>query len=114
MYAVRAYPEGEAFADQGYLLTLESRLQLNAPKAVVPGQLQLIGFLDIGTVQANKSPWTTGENRRTLSGAGVGLNWSQPQDYVVRAYYAFKLGNSKAQSAPDANGRFWVQGVKYF
>jgi hemolysin activation/secretion protein len=114
MYGVRAFPEGEAFADQGYLFTLESRLQLNSWKAVLPGQLQIIGFVDTGTVRANQTPWTAGDNRRTLSGAGIGLNWSQPQNYMVRAYYAFKLGNQTAQSAPDAKGRFWVQGVKYF
>lgn len=114
MYGVRAFPEGEAFADKGYLLTLESRLQLNALKGVVPGQMQLIGFVDTGTVHANQKPWTTGDNRRTLSGAGIGVNWFQARDYMVRAYYAFKLGNEIAVSAPDAKGRFWVQGVKYF
>lgn len=114
MYGVRAFPEGEAFADQGYLLTLETRFQLNALEGALPGQLQLIGFVDTGTVHINKTPWTAGDNRRTLSGAGVGLNWSQARDYMVRAYYAFKLGNEIAQSAPDSKGRFWVQGVKYF
>ncbi len=33
---------------------------------------------------------------------------------MVRAYYAFKLGDEAATSAPDASGRFWLQAVKYF
>ena len=62
----------------------------------------------------NKNPWSTGDNRRTLSGAGVGLTWSDTNNFLVRAYYARKLGNDLATSAPDKSGRFWIQAVKYF
>ncbi len=115
MYAVRAYPEGEAYADQGYLLSLEARLDMPGFSAAQSGQLQLIGFVDTGTVTLNKNPWTDGTNRRTLSGAGIGLNWTDNANgVVVRAYYARKLGTEVATSAPDAAGRFWIQAVKYF
>ncbi|MES2757374.1 MAG: ShlB/FhaC/HecB family hemolysin secretion/activation protein [Pseudomonadota bacterium] len=115
MYAVRAYPEGEAYADQGYLLSLEARVELPRFSATQTGQLQLIGFVDTGSVTLNKNPWTDGSNRRTLSGAGVGLNWTDhTNNFVVKAYYARKLGNEMATSAPDKSGRFWIQGVKYF
>lgn len=114
MYAVRAYPEGEAYADQGYVLTLEGRLLLPRFAAHPSGQLQLIAFADAGSVRTNKNPWTTDSNRRTLSGAGVGLNWTVANDFFIKAYYARKLGNDSATSAPDASGRFWVQAVKYF
>ena len=108
MYGVRAYPEGEAYADQGYVLNLEARMALSA-------RMQLVGFVDHGSVTTNKNAWTTGSNRRSLSAAGVGLNWSDPaNDIGIKAYYAYKLGNDKALSAPDAAGRFWVQAVKYF
>jgi hemolysin activation/secretion protein len=80
----------------------------------MPGQLQLIAFVDTGTVTVNKNPWATGPNRRTLSGAGVGLNWSATNNFIVKAYYARKLGSEAATSAPDASGRFWIQAVKYF
>lgn len=115
MYAVRAYPEGETYADEGYVLTLEARLQLPKFSERLPGQMQLIAFVDTGSVSINKNPWPgAGPNNRTLSGAGVGLNWSDPNNFMVRAYYAFKLGNEVATSAPDASGRFWIQAVKYF
>ena len=114
MNAVRAYPEGEAFADQGYVLTLEARKQLPKLSEQIPGQLQLVGFVDTGSVTLNKNPWTTGDNRRTLSGAGVGLIWSENNNFLVRTYYARKLGSGTAISAPDKSGRFWIQAVKYF
>ena len=113
MYGVRAYPAGEAYADQGYVLTLEARLRLPTPDQF-PGQMQLIGFIDTGSVTTHKNPWDAGDNRRTLSGAGVGLNWSDTNNFLVRALYARKLGNEAATSAPDKSGRFWVQAVKYF
>lgn len=114
MYGVRAYPEGEAYADQGYVLNLEARLQLPKFSDTMPGQLQLIGFIDTGSVTVNKIPWMAGPNRRTLSGAGVGLSWSDTNNFMVRAYYAFKLGDEGATSAPDKSDRFWIQAVKYF
>jgi hemolysin activation/secretion protein len=109
---VRAYPEGEAYADQGYLLNVEARMAL--PEFAIPGQLQVIGFVDTGTGNLSRDPWGTGRNRRTLSGGGLGLNWYEATGFTVKAYYAHKLGNAVATSAPDADGRFWINAVKYF
>jgi len=114
MYGVRAYPEGEAYADQGYVLNLEARWQLPKLSTSLPGQMQLIGFIDTGRATLNKKPWTTEPNTRILSGAGVGVNWSEVNNFMVRAYYAFKVGDEAATSAPDKSGRFWIQAVKYF
>lgn len=115
MYGVRAYPEGEAYADQGYVLNLEARLQVPQFSNYMPGQLQLIGFVDVGQVTINKNPLpNSGDNQRTLSAAGVGFNWYDTNKFMVRAYYAVKLGNEDALSAPDKSGRFWIQAVKYF
>ena len=114
MYGVRAYPEGEAFADQGYVLSLEARLQLPKLTDQMPGQMQLVAFVDTGSVKTNINPWTVGPNERTLSGAGVGLTWIDVNNFSLKAYYAVKLGDGVALSAPDASGRFWIQAVKYF
>ncbi len=115
MYGVRAYPGGEAYADQGVVLSLEVRADLPGFQAMPSGQLQLIGFADTGSVTLNKNPWTAGSNHRTLSGAGIGLNWTDSSNgVVIKAYYARKLGNEVARSAPDSPGRFWVQAVKHF
>lgn len=114
MNAVRAYPEGEAYADQGYVLTLEARMQLPKFSEQMPGQMQLIGFVDTGSVTINKNPWFAGPNSRSLSGAGVGITWAENNNFYVRAYYARKIGSAAAISAPDKSGRFWIQAVKYF
>ena len=113
-YAVRAYPVGEAYSDEGYVATLEARLLLPKFSERMPGQMHLVGFADTGTVTRYKNPWTAGENRRTLSGAGVGLTWADYNNFVVNAYWAHKLGNAEATYAPDKSGRFWIQIVKYF
>ncbi|MFC2991285.1 ShlB/FhaC/HecB family hemolysin secretion/activation protein [Halomonas tibetensis] len=116
MNGVRAYPQGEAFADEGYLATLEARLLLAGLSAQVPGNVHLIGFVDAGSVTVNKDPWgnDNADNDRTLSGAGVGVNWVDYNNFSVKSYYAHKLGSEDATSAPDSDGQFWIQLVKYF
>lgn len=114
MYAVRAYPVGEAYADQGYVLNLEVRLLLPKIYTQMPGQMHLVGLVDTGTVTINANPWTDENNSRTLSGAGGGFTWQENNNFLLRAYYAFKLGSEEATSAPDKSGRFWIQVVKYF
>lgn len=111
--AVRAYPEGEAYGDRGFVLTVEARYTLPLVHAV-PGQVQLVGFIDTGAVTLSRNPWSAGRNSRRLSGAGVGLNWSVGRDLNLKAFYAHKVGNAAATSAPDASSRLWIQAVKYF
>ena len=113
MYGVRAYPAGEAYADEGYLLTLEARKQLTLPQSVL-GRVQLIAFVDAGAVKLSHSPWADGTQKRHLSGAGLGVHWTYANDYSLKAFYARKLGSENALSGPDKSGRFWVQAVKYF
>lgn len=112
-YGVRAYPVGEAYADEGYIVNLEARYRLPTP-AALPGQVHLIGFVDTGTVTINENPWLAGPNRRTLSATGIGLNWADYNNFSVSATWAHKLGNARATSAPDSDTRFWVHAIKYF
>lgn len=114
MNGVRAYPEGEALGDQGYLVNLEARVRLPKFSERVPGQTHLIGFIDAGNVTINKNPWSAGLNSRQLGAVGIGASWEDPGRFLVRAYYARKLGSETAISAPDRSGRFWIQAVKYF
>lgn len=111
---VRAYPEGEAWGDQGYVLSVEARWLLPQFSPNQLGQVQLLAFVDTGTTTSHKKPWYSDSNRRTLSGAGVGVNWVDPNNFAVKVMYAHKLGNAETLSAPDKSGRFWVQLVKYF
>ena len=106
-YGVRAYPQGEASGDEGLLFTGELRYLANA-------NLQLIAFLDAGSVTLNKNPWDSAVNHRSLLGAGIGVAWSRARDYSIRLDYAWKLGSEMAVSDTDKNGRFWFTGTKYF
>lgn len=113
-YGVRAYPEGEAYGDQGYIATAEARLMLSDWAPDFPGQLQLIGFVDTGGVDYAKDPWFTGSNHASRSGYGGGLVWMAPENFTARASYARKIGDTAATSAPDRDGRFWFQVTKTF
>ncbi len=112
--AVRAYPEGEAYVDDGVRLRLEARWLVRQLPAYVPGQLQAVGFFDSGTGRPNRDAWDATPNRRTLSAGGIGLNWFGASRFVVRANYAHKIGAAAATSAPDSSGRFWINAVTYF
>jgi hemolysin activation/secretion protein len=123
---VRAYPQGEAPGDEGYLLNVEGRYDLPGVSSL--GNLQFIGFLDSGWVKLHKSPWTgwnAGQpgypNTYRLSGLGLGLNFYKATSFSVRASYAWKLGNNPGRDINNRdsdntsdNGRFWVQAVKWF
>lgn len=113
-YAVRAYPEGEAYGDEGYVANLEARYLLPDFTNALPGRVQLVGFVDIGAVTVAKNPWFAGSNSEHRSGYGAGLIWSDRNDFLVTASYARKLGDQEATSAPDRSGRLWVQFVKLF
>jgi hemolysin activation/secretion protein len=110
---VRAYPEGESYGDQGYVATLEARLLLTDLSERVPGDVQLTAFVDTGSVTFSKSPWYSGTNEATRSGIGVGLIWSDANDFEVTVAYAHRI-STPATSAPDRFGRIWIRGVKYF
>jgi hemolysin activation/secretion protein len=112
-YGVRAYPEGEAYGDEGYIATIEARARLPRVFETLPGRFELIGFFDTGGVRFSKNPWFPGNDTATRSGAGVGLNWVDDRDFLVRLSYAFRL-TGPATSAPDRTGQFWFQVVKFF
>ncbi|WP_442680880.1 ShlB/FhaC/HecB family hemolysin secretion/activation protein [Sphingomonas sp. ASY06-1R] len=113
-YAVRAYPEGEAYGDTGYVATIEPRLNLDRWTPGLPGHFQLIGFIDTGEVRYAHNPWFVGSNHARRSGYGGGVNWYGPHGLALRASYARRLGNEAVTSGPDRSGRFWFQISKLF
>jgi hemolysin activation/secretion protein len=113
-YAVRAYPEGEAYGDEGYVATLEARLMLDQWTQPLPGQFQFIAFVDAGEVDLAHDAWFPGSNQARRSGGGIGLNWFGPHDLIVRASYARRFNDQRSTSGPDETGRAWFQVVKLF
>ena len=119
-FGVRAYPNGEAAGDEGMLLNLELRYDIQSA-------LQLSAFVDHGEIRLHKNEWpgwqgagTGVGNRYALSGLGIGLNWNRPGNFLVRASVAQPVGENPGR---DANGndsdntknriRLWFQAVKY-
>ena len=108
---VRAYPQGEASGDIGYLTRIESRWLLPLKKQ--DQSLQFATYLDHGAVRINKSGGNA--NYRKLQGVGIGLVWSRKDDWFLRADYAWRLGAEQPKSdTSHANGHFWIQGGVYF
>jgi hemolysin activation/secretion protein len=122
---VRAYPQGEAAADEGTLLNLEARYSVPG----YDGNLQLIGFIDTGYVRLHNKTWTGWQpigkpnfpNSYNLSGIGFGANLFKASDYFIRASVAWKLGSNPGADASgrdsdntNNSGRFWLQASKQF
>lgn len=104
-YGVRAYPQGEATGDQGWMTNLEVRYDINP-------QWQVYGLLDHGEVKRNKNPWTAGDNDRSLSGAGLGVRWNMGGLHL-NGTLATPIG-SEDSTIDDRNPRAWVQLVWVF
>lgn len=113
-YGVRAYPEGEAYGDTGYIATGEVRLMVSDWAHSFPGRVQLFGFVDAGQVDYAHRPWFAGRNTETRSGFGGGVAWMTPGDFTLKGSYARKIGDTRATSGPDRDGRFWFQVSKLF
>lgn len=97
---VRAYPEGEAFGDRGWLTQLELRYQHK--------QLQPYFFYDVGSIELNAKPWEQENNRRTLSGAGLGLRASI-DGWNLDLASAWKIEGGSPQSDPkEKQPRIWA------
>ena len=106
MQGVRAYPQGEATGDEGYIASGEVRYTL--PLQAV----QFAGFVDFGQIWLNRHPLPDTENRRILRGTGLSLLWSPQPTTVVRVTVATRLGDERIVSEPsNARTRWWLQGV---
>jgi hemolysin activation/secretion protein len=107
VYGVRAYPEGEAAGDQGWLANLELRYALTST-------WQLLALGDHGEARINHRAWSEGENHRSLSAAGVGAIWAYA-GWRLNMYAAWRVGGGEPRSdSHDRNPRLWAQFARYF
>lgn len=112
---VRAYPVGEATADDGAIVTSELRYIMPGIK-VFNGDFTVSGFMDYGLAKVNHEPLPTDtENYRELAGYGVGLSAGRDGDFIVRSSIAWRLTRSLPESdQAERSPRVWIQGVKWF
>lgn len=105
-YGVRAYPQGEAVGDEGWLANVELRYALSSA-------WQLSAFVDHGRIRFDKDPWSDDDNHRSLSGAGAGASWTAG-GWQLSAMAAWKLGEEKTASDSERSPRIWAQVVRSF
>ncbi|MFZ2541410.1 MAG: ShlB/FhaC/HecB family hemolysin secretion/activation protein, partial [Gallionella sp.] len=106
---VRAYPQGEAFGDEGRLATVELRRNFTQ-------SLQGLMFFDAGSVIINHDPYLAGSNTRSLSGGGVGVN-AKIFGIEIKAYLAVRGSGGQPNSEPatmNHKSRLWMQLGKQF
>jgi len=117
---VRAYPVGEALADQGYVIQADYRYIVPGFK-LANGDVTLSAFWDQGYARINVNPLpATGnvlndQNIRHISGYGVGASLGMEGNYDLRLSAAWRNENDIPQS--DAALRIpqiWFQGIKWF
>jgi hemolysin activation/secretion protein len=109
---VRAYPVSEGGGAQGALLNLEARARL-------PANFNAVGFLDWGTVQANKDNGIAGAanpNHYDLKGAGVSIGWLASFGLALKVTWAHRIGSNpnptiggNDQDGSLTRNRFWLQ-----
>jgi hemolysin activation/secretion protein len=110
-YSVRAYDLGAVAGDTGYFGTAELRRDLGS---ALNGRWQAIAFVDTAKVTVNETPWGAGTNTATLSGAGVGLDWTGPSHWHARTYIAMRIGATPTLVARSESPRAWIEVSKGF
>lgn len=105
-YSVRAYDVGALSGDTGYRTSVELRYDLGQ---VVGGKLQAVAFWDGAYLKVNQRPWVAGANSATLSGAGVGLDWTGFNQWRARAYLASPLGSTPELVRTTDSTRMWTE-----
>jgi hemolysin activation/secretion protein len=110
-YTVRAYDMSALAGDIGVEATAELRHDLAHSWH---GQWQAVAFFDSERGRVNKNLWTTGVNDATLSGAGMGLNWTGPDQFSAKAYIAARLGSTPVLVGDSPSTRAWFEISKRF
>lgn len=108
---VRSYDVGALSGDTGYLATAEFRHDLDM---AWNGRWQAVAFVDTAHVTFNKNVWVAGTNSASLTGAGIGLNWSGPNQWRGKAMVATRIGSTPTLVETSASTRAWVEISKGF
>lgn len=111
-FSVRAYDTGAISGDNGVIGTVELRRSLGNFHGLIQG----VAFADVGQVRVNDKPWATatGDNRASLSGVGLGVNWFGNKQWAAKASLATSTG-SRADLTKDAdNSIAWLEVSKGF
>ncbi|MBN2963535.1 hypothetical protein JWV37_01985 [Sulfurospirillum sp. T05] len=101
---VRAYPDGELSAENGYVYTTELRYSLPMLKGI---SHQVGVFYGIGRTYMSDN--TVGFEAKTLQNAGVSYYVSY-RDFFLHTHLASRIDSKKVESEDNYRTRFFVQG----
>ncbi|RKY31582.1 MAG: hypothetical protein DRP74_04565 [Candidatus Omnitrophota bacterium] len=99
---VRGYPAAEIVGDRGFSSTLElstpchlisKDVKVPYSEAKLYDALRIIMFYDWGYTRLRR-PTATEENHKTLKAAGCGLRLFLPEDFSIKAEFAWPLDNT--------------------
>ena len=92
---VRAFPNGEALGDSGWMGQLELRKTIGGYAPYV--------FIDAGGVRLNKSPAVAQKNTRDIGGGGFGLRY-QRKNWELNSSIAWRAWGGSPQADTDVHG----------
>jgi len=110
-YTVRAYDLGVLSGDTGELGTLEFQHTLGL---AMGGVWQATAYFDSEHIVVNKDPWVAGVNSATLNGAGLGLNWTGPNQWSAKLQVAERVGAVPVLIHDPSSVRVWGEINKAF
>jgi hemolysin activation/secretion protein len=118
---VRAYAPGEGTGDSGLVLSVE--LRVLPPEewfGRVARELVFSAFYDVGRIKFKQDPPPvapgdeTAPNTSTLGGAGVGVVWDRPNDFALRAYFAWPTTGVAVNDTVVKRPRIYMTANKTF
>lgn len=104
---VRAYPVAEGSSDAGAIVNTELRWWLGP-------QWSTYAFYDWGHGRDKGSDALTGESRRTLHGAGLGVQFTDPAIFTLKASVAVRGSDPVRSETDNPKARLLVQVQRSF
>lgn len=103
---IRAWTSAEGQGDEGWLLQTELRHRM--------GRAEPFVFADAGQVKLRRRPWRRDDNWRSLTGAGLGLRWTE-KSWSAQAVVAWRTGGHRPGSRLGyKNPRIWLAATYRF
>jgi hemolysin activation/secretion protein len=109
-YTVRAHAMGAISGDSVDFVSFEWQQELGH---LWGGQWQAVVFWDKARVTVDHDG-TGDNNAASLSGAGIGLNWTGPRQWTTRTALATPLGTQSALVSANKSIRAWLEVHKTF
>ena len=113
-YGVRAYPEGEAYGDQGYVATAEARLML--PHVIrLAGQVPAVRLRRCRRGRLRQEPVVRGLQPRASQRLRRRPQLGRARQFPAQGDLCPQAGRPGGRPPqPDRDGRFWFQIAKTF